>query len=58
MKDLSILVIDDEEDLRSILSMHLRKEGWAVDTAPDGQQGLKSLLARGHDSSSVMCACR
>ena len=50
----SILIIDDEEDIRTILSMYLRKEGYArVDVAEDGEEGLKALLARKHDM--VLC---
>ncbi len=56
MSDITILVIDDEEDIRGILSLHLKKEGYAVDTAPNGEEGLKLLLARGYDI--VICDVR
>jgi DNA-binding response OmpR family regulator len=34
-----ILIIDDEQDLRSILSMLLRKMGYDVILAEDGEKG-------------------
>ncbi len=49
MTELSILIIDDEEDIRSILTMYLRKEGYKVDQAEHGEEGLKMLIARGYD---------
>lgn len=52
-QSISILVIDDEEDIRTILSMYLRKEGYQVDLAADGEEGLKALLARKHNM--VIC---
>jgi two-component system, OmpR family, alkaline phosphatase synthesis response regulator PhoP len=36
----SILVVEDEQDLRTILSDRLRSEGYVVDTAVDGVEGL------------------
>ena len=35
-----ILVVEDEPDLLSSLAQALREEGYAVDTAPDGEEGL------------------
>jgi two-component system OmpR family response regulator len=35
-----LLVIEDEEDLRRGLEQALREEGYAVDAAPDGKEGL------------------
>ena len=35
-----ILVVEDEPDLLSSLARALRDEGYAVDTAPDGEEGL------------------
>jgi len=34
-----ILVVDDDERLRSVVSRGLAEEGYAVDTAEDGEQG-------------------
>ena len=39
-----VLVIDDEVEARELLSAHLRKSGWNVAVAADGQTGLR--LAR------------
>jgi signal transduction histidine kinase len=36
-----ILVIDDDPDCREMTSRHLRKEGFAVKTAPNGESGLQ-----------------
>src|SRR3954462_2382538 len=38
-----VLVIDDEEEIREIIEMLLRSEGLTVDTAADGEQGLKKI---------------
>ena len=35
-----LLVVEDEEDLRRGLEQALREEGYAVDAAPDGKEGL------------------
>jgi len=35
-----ILVVEDEADLLASLAKALREEGYAVDTAPDGEEGL------------------
>jgi two-component system OmpR family response regulator len=35
-----VLVVEDEPDLRSAVSQYLREEGYAVDTAADGADGL------------------
>jgi DNA-binding response OmpR family regulator len=39
-----ILVIDDEESLRSLMSTYLGKKGYTVVTAKDGKEGLKTAL--------------
>ena len=39
--DNRILVVDDEADLRDILSIYLEELGYVVETAPDGQTGLE-----------------
>src|SRR3989304_2435056 len=38
-----VLVVDDEEEIRKILSKILEKEGFKVITAPDGQQALEKI---------------
>ena len=35
-----VLVVEDEPDLRSVLARSLREDGYAVDTAADGADGL------------------
>jgi DNA-binding NtrC family response regulator len=43
--DISILVVDDEEHLRTLLATILRQEGYAVETAVDGDEGLSRFRA-------------
>ena len=44
-----ILLIDDEERILNFLQRGLQAEGMAVDTARDGEQGLRLALARSYD---------
>src|SRR6195256_805873 len=44
MASTKILIIDDEQDVIDLLSLHLRKAGFALSTATDGATGLR--LAR------------
>ncbi len=44
-----LLVVEAEPDLRSILEKTLREEGYAVDAAADGQDGLSKALAWDYD---------
>lgn len=39
----SILIIDDEEDIRDILKYNLEKEGFKVDVASSGTDGLEKM---------------
>ena len=39
----SVLVVDDEEEIRKILSSILEKEGFQVITASDGEQAMKKI---------------
>lgn len=39
----SILVVDDSQDMRAILSIRLRVNGYDVVTADDGQSGLDKM---------------
>jgi two-component system alkaline phosphatase synthesis response regulator PhoP len=39
----SILIIDDEDDIRDILKYNLEKEGFYIRVAPNGEQGLKLI---------------
>ncbi len=45
-----ILVIEDEPDLLRSLSRALRDEGYAVDGAADGEEGLFKALGPGYDA--------
>ncbi len=56
MSRLRVLIIDDEESIRHMLSMLLKKEGYEVRCAQDGQEGLKALLAQ--PSDLVLCDVR
>lgn len=49
MDKLRILVIDDEESIRHMLTVLLEKEGYAVKTVGDGEEGLKELLTSEFD---------
>jgi two-component system OmpR family response regulator len=45
-----LLVVEDEPDLLSGLARALRKEGYAVDTASDGEEGLHAALGADYDA--------
>jgi len=51
-----VLVIDDEENLRHLLTKMLGQEGYEVTTAPDGEEGLR-LLGE-HSFDVVLCDVR
>lgn len=44
-----ILVADDEESMRWVLSKALRKKGYAVDLAADGNQALRQVREQSYD---------
>jgi DNA-binding NtrC family response regulator len=44
-----ILVIDDEEDIRESLEALLSLEGYSMDMAPNGGEGLRKLESRDYD---------
>jgi two-component system response regulator AtoC len=56
MSKLRVLVIDDEESIRHMLTLILRKEGYEVRAVADGQEGLKELIVGGFDL--VLCDVR
>ena len=43
----TVLVVDDEPTLRTVLRRALAREGWAVEEAADGLEGLERLRADG-----------
>jgi two-component system alkaline phosphatase synthesis response regulator PhoP len=45
----TILVIDDEEDIRELLSYNLKKEGYDVYSAENGEKGLALMAANKPD---------
>ena len=45
----SILIIDDERAIRNVLKEILTNEGYKVDEAVDGEEGLKKFTAGGYD---------
>ncbi len=49
MAKASILVIEDDPDIRELLSFSLAKEGWAVIMASDGEEGLAALPSANPD---------
>jgi|SRR5690554_296512 len=49
MDKLRILIVDDEESIRHMLSILLRKEGYEVSAVADGEEALKSLVAQAWD---------
>lgn len=44
-KEMSILVVDDEERIRRLLRMYLERENYIVEEAADGEQALEKALA-------------
>jgi len=44
-----ILVVDDEEQIRDLLTRMLELEGFAVDTAEDGEVGMEMLTRTSYD---------
>jgi len=44
-----VLLVEDDAELVGMLSTLLTEEGYAVDTAPDGQRGLHLALTRRYD---------
>ena len=44
-----ILLVEDEEDLRMTLSDRLKAEGYALDSAADGETGLRKAVEGAYD---------
>ena len=51
-----ILIIDDEENLRHMLSVMLARQGYRVDLAGNGEEGLNSLMNNVYDY--ILCDIR
>ncbi|WP_188455727.1 response regulator transcription factor [Virgibacillus oceani] len=41
MKDISILIADDEEEIADLIAFHLEKEGYHTVKVPDGQEAVR-----------------
>jgi two-component system OmpR family response regulator len=44
-----LLIVEDETDLRESLTKAMREEGYAVDAAPDGEEGLYKAESNDYD---------
>jgi CheY-like chemotaxis protein len=51
----TILLVEDEDDLRSNIARTLRDRGYTVDEAGDGEEGLERILAAVTDYAVVVC---
>ncbi|MBI5483286.1 MAG: sigma-54-dependent Fis family transcriptional regulator [Deltaproteobacteria bacterium] len=51
-----ILIIDDEENLRHMLSVMLTRQGYVADSAADGEEGLQRIREKAYDF--VLCDIR
>jgi len=52
-RDHAILVIDDEPIMQEILSDFLQEEGYTVDVAPSGEDGVERVKAKPYDCAIV-----
>jgi len=53
MEEKNILVIDDEENMRHMLAVLLEKEGYQVESAANGKEGLDLALESFYDM--ILC---
>ena len=51
-----VLIVDDESGMRHMLSVLLEREGYAIDTAVNGEEGLHKIKANQYDL--VLCDIR
>jgi len=54
----SVLVIDDERDIRDSIRQVLGRAGFSVVTADNGATGVESYLENPADVSSLTSSCR
>ena len=52
-----IIVIEDEPDIRELIEYNLTREGFAVATAADGENGLERVRREGARKTRIYC-CR
>ncbi len=50
-----ILVVDDEPNMRQIIEMVLKKEGWTVKTAGGSEEAMEAVKAAASPPSLVIC---
>lgn len=51
----TILLVEDEDDLRSTIARTLRDRGYVVDEAGDGEEGLERIRTAAADYAVVVC---
>ncbi len=44
-----LLVVDDDEQIRELLTFDIAQSGYIVDSASDGEAGLKKVLENNYD---------
>ncbi len=49
MKEVNVLIVDDEIEILNLLRMYLEREGYNVDSASDGQEGLQLFSRKRYD---------
>ena len=47
--NIRILVVDDEESIRELLEIMLRREDYYVDSAPNGKEAMKKMVKHHYD---------
>jgi len=52
-----ILIIDDEQDIRDILKLHLEQAGFFILTAQDGEEAIKVLREEDNMTSIGLILC-
>ena len=53
-----ILIIDDEKAIRKTLTEILSFEGYKIDEAADGEEGLKKFKEKTYDVCSAISKCQ
>ena len=52
-RPIRVLILDDEEPIRRVIKHALTRQGWEVETAANGRQGLQILLTKTFDVAVV-----
>ncbi len=53
-----ILIVDDEEDVREVLKMHLEGENYSILEAGDGEEAIKVLRSDMMNVAVILCDIR